>query len=78
MLTGVNAVLDNDTKVIWCTQQTSSCESLCQDEFQGVPDVNECYDDDLQYQCICPGGLSPNASEYVFQLHVQLYICITC
>lgn len=66
-------ILGNDTKDTWCTQQEASCDSLCQDEFQGDPDTNTCSSDDLQFSCICPGGLSPNTTQYAFSLQVQLY-----
>ena len=66
--------IDDDTKETWCTQQEASCESLCHDEFQGVPDINECYVDDLQYFCICPDGHSPSASEYSLWIPYQLCI----
>jgi hypothetical protein len=64
--------INNDTKQTWCVQQEASCDSLCQDEFQGDPTINTCDDNDLQFSCVCPGGLSPNTSQYSLWIPFQL------
>ncbi|KAJ5463294.1 hypothetical protein N7475_008238 [Penicillium sp. IBT 31633x] len=54
------------TREAWCNSQTSACPLLCLQlpGASGTPTTNTCEATDLQYECLCSNGVSPNATEY--------------
>jgi hypothetical protein len=71
--------VNNSTKDYWCDSQTSSCPLLCRDLGKDTT-KNECYPENLFYECTCSGGVSPNLTEYsqtipYFQCTIELNAC---
>ncbi|KAI5847313.1 hypothetical protein DFP73DRAFT_375877 [Morchella snyderi] len=64
--------IDINVRNQWCTSQTSSCKLLCQNQELKVA-ANECFPDNLYYQCTCSNGLAPNATEY--SQTIPFFIC---
>lgn len=64
--------IDINVRTQWCTSQTSACKLLCQNQELKVS-ANECYPDNLYYQCTCSNGLTPNATEY--SQTIPFFIC---
>lgn len=56
--------IDEATREIWCEQQKSVCPNLCQDQAHVDPINNDCWTEDLHYECVCKGGSRPNMTEY--------------
>ncbi|KAF8424611.1 hypothetical protein EV426DRAFT_712423 [Tirmania nivea] len=54
----------NSTREIWCQQQMGICPNLCQDQAHVDPVNNDCWSEDLHYECVCKGGFRPNLTEY--------------
>lgn len=64
--------IDESTRDIWCIQQYETCTGLCQDQTQGGASINECYTEDLHFECICDDGSTPNATEYSLAIPFNL------
>ncbi|KAF8456283.1 hypothetical protein BGX38DRAFT_1127569, partial [Terfezia claveryi] len=62
----------NSTREIWCDQQIGICPNLCQDQAHVDPIHNDCWPDDLYYECICAGNIKPNLSEYSLTIPYNL------
>lgn len=56
--------VDNSTREIWCDQQKAVCPNLCQDQGHVDPTYNDCFWEDLYFDCICKGDFRPNMTEY--------------
>lgn len=72
--------IENDTREYWCQQQVESCPLLCSDVGKGVK-TNECFPENLYYQCLCSDGLVPDYDEYsqtipYFQCSLNMQDCI--
>jgi len=64
--------VDNSTRQIWCDQQMGVCPNLCQDQGHVNPIYNDCWWEDLHYECICEGGFKPNLTEYTLTIPYNL------
>jgi len=57
---------------VWCQQQLGICPNLCQDQAHVDPEFNNCYPDDLSYECVCLDGSRPNLTEYSLTIPYNL------
>ncbi|KAF8469654.1 hypothetical protein BDZ91DRAFT_642593, partial [Kalaharituber pfeilii] len=64
--------VDEETRQIWCDQQTSVCPNLCQDQAHVNPRHNDCWWEDLHYECVCENGARPNLTEYYLTIPYNL------
>jgi len=55
--------VSDSLKTFWCQQQVSACPLLCGDR-ETTTLRNECYPDNLYYDCTCGDGKSPDLSLY--------------
>ncbi|QDS72964.1 hypothetical protein FKW77_008603 [Venturia effusa] len=77
----VNAQIDPNsvtlaTRSSWCNSQTSQCPLLCSQvtsNHRTSTTSNSCDPKTLTYSCTCPGGITPNASEY--SQTIPYFIC---
>ncbi|KAI1498835.1 hypothetical protein F5X99DRAFT_307731 [Biscogniauxia marginata] len=60
--------IDLSKRVSWCQGQTDSCGTLCGSAIQ-----NACSTDDLNFQCVCQGGNSPDMNPY--RNTMPWYVC---
>jgi len=56
--------INNSTREIWCDQQIAVCPNLCQDQGHVGTEYNDCWTEDLHFECVCEGGFRPNLTEY--------------
>jgi len=66
--------VSNSTREIWCEQQMGICPNLCQDQAHVDPIHNDCWTEDLYFECVCEGGITPNMTEY--SLTIPYNLCI--
>lgn len=64
--------IDMATREGWCNAQVSQCPALCSDSGKGTRS-NDCYPENLVYQCICDDGSRPNLTEY--SEIIPYYLC---
>lgn len=64
--------ISNSTREIWCEQQTGICPNLCQDQAHVDPEFNDCWTEDLHFECVCKDGSRPNMSEYSLTIPYNL------
>jgi len=64
--------VDNSTREIWCVQQIGICPNLCQDQGHVNPEYNDCWEEDLHFECVCEGGFRPNLTEYSLTIPYNL------
>lgn len=66
----------NSFPASWCSSQTSQCPLLCSQvsaNHKTSTTSNSCDPKTLTYSCTCPGGITPNASEY--SQTIPYFIC---
>ncbi|RPB27187.1 hypothetical protein L211DRAFT_747173, partial [Terfezia boudieri ATCC MYA-4762] len=66
--------VSNSTREIWCDQQKGICPNLCQDQTHADPVNNDCWSEDLHYECVCVNNVRPNLSEY--SLTIPYNLCL--
>lgn len=64
--------VSNSTREIWCDQQKGVCPNLCQDQAHVDPKYNDCWPEDLHYECVCMDGSRPNLTEYSLTIPYNL------
>lgn len=52
------------TRKAWCSNQRSSCPTICLQTTTGKPIDNSCDPETLTYGCVCSDGQQPNITEY--------------
>ncbi|KAI5798930.1 hypothetical protein EDC01DRAFT_23410 [Geopyxis carbonaria] len=72
--------VDQNTRDFWCQSQVAACPLLCGD-LEKKTVKNECFPDNLFYQCLCSEGITPNLTEYsqtipYFQCTIDLNACV--
>ena len=62
-----------DTRKRWCDDQMRTCPFICEQTEPRTTIKNECWDDTLQYECICGNNKPANLTKYTLTL--PFYIC---
>jgi hypothetical protein len=64
--------IDMATREMWCTTQVGQCPVFCGDSGLDTT-TNDCYPENLAYNCVCSNGQRPNSKQY--SEPIPYYLC---